>query len=82
MAARRRDLNDPEAVTEWMAQSPADASADGVPTQGDLDIAPRFRERIARLARAATPAGGEPRAGLRLNSRARRSWRVAGVSVG
>ena len=49
-AARRDDLNYLGAFTGLMAQSPADASAEEAPTQGDLETARRFGERIARLA--------------------------------
>lgn len=56
-AARRDDLNYLGAFTGLMAQSPADASADEAPTQGDLETARRFGERIAQLAGAVRPAG-------------------------
>lgn len=48
--ARRDDVNYLGAFTGLMAQSPADASAAEAPTQGDLDTAMIFGQRIGNLA--------------------------------
>ncbi|MBW4036110.1 MAG: flavodoxin family protein [Proteobacteria bacterium] len=50
-AAKRDDVNYLGAFTGLMAQSPADASASESPTQGDLETARRFGERIGNLTR-------------------------------
>lgn len=48
--ARRDDVNYLGAFTGLMAQSPADVSAAEAPTQGDLDTAVIFGQRVGNLA--------------------------------